>query len=161
MTETDEYLPVPQPDELTQKEKDDAMGAYLMMFAAWAVGLPLPFINIIASVIYYFVNRDKGNFVLFHTLQSMWSQILVGILNAVLVFWLLAFVFSDLTVNNLFWGFLINLLYTILSIWAAARARKGRFLYFFFFGKLAFHLAYSVERNERRTKDYSNAPPKL
>ncbi|MCH8319303.1 MAG: hypothetical protein IIA88_12580, partial [Bacteroidetes bacterium] len=48
MNSTTKYLPVPQPDEIPTREKEDAMGAYLMMFAAIAAGLPLPIINLIA-----------------------------------------------------------------------------------------------------------------
>ena len=33
------------------------MGAYLMMFASLAIGLPIPLVNLIASVIYFLVNR--------------------------------------------------------------------------------------------------------
>jgi hypothetical protein len=59
MEEEKAYHPVPQPEELSNKEKDDAMGGYLMMFAALAVGLPLPIINLIASIIYYYTNKKK------------------------------------------------------------------------------------------------------
>ena len=53
------YLPLPQPNELDEREKEDAMGAYFMMFAALASSLPLPIINLIAAVIYYYINRKK------------------------------------------------------------------------------------------------------
>ena len=32
------YHPLSQPDELTSREKEDAMGAYLMMFASIEIG---------------------------------------------------------------------------------------------------------------------------
>ena len=38
--------------------KEDAMGAYFMMFATAAMGLPLPILNLVAAIIYYYVNRD-------------------------------------------------------------------------------------------------------
>ena len=68
-----EFYPLPQPEEIAEREKVDAMGAYLMMFAAVAVGLPLPIINLIAAVVYYFVNRKKSRFIHFHCLQSLLS----------------------------------------------------------------------------------------
>ena len=70
-----EYYPLPQPEEIPEREKEDAMGAYLMMFAAVAIGLPLPIINLIASFIYYYINRKKSRFIHFHSLQSLLSQI--------------------------------------------------------------------------------------
>ncbi len=65
--------PIPQPDQVKPSDREDGMGAYLMMFAALAAGLPLPIINVIASLIYYFVNRKKSPFVHFHCLQSFLS----------------------------------------------------------------------------------------
>ena len=53
---------LPHPDELGTRERDDAMGAYLMMFASLGLGLPFPLINIIASAVYYFVNRKSSRF---------------------------------------------------------------------------------------------------
>ena len=70
-----EFVELPQPDQLSSREKEDGMGAYLMMFAAFAVGLPLPVVNLIAALIYYSINRKKGRFVHFHCLQSFLSQI--------------------------------------------------------------------------------------
>ncbi|MGB2136003.1 MAG: hypothetical protein ACPHVU_00280 [Flavobacteriaceae bacterium] len=51
------------------------------MFAAFAVGLPLPVINLIAALIYYFVNRKKSRFIHFHCLQSFLLQIPTTLLN--------------------------------------------------------------------------------
>ena len=42
---------------------------------------------LVAAVIYYYVNREKGRFVQFHTLQSLYSQIPVTLLNSGLVAW--------------------------------------------------------------------------
>ncbi|MEX2597058.1 MAG: hypothetical protein WEC59_09050, partial [Salibacteraceae bacterium] len=70
MSDKEPYYPLPQPDEIPDHEREDAMGAYLMMFAAVASALPLPVINLIAAIIYYYVNRRKSRFVHFHSLQS-------------------------------------------------------------------------------------------
>ncbi len=70
---SEEFVDLPQPDQLTEREKEDGMGAYLMMFAAFAVGLPLPAVNLIAAMIYYFINRKKSRFIHFHCLQSFLS----------------------------------------------------------------------------------------
>ena len=59
------YIEIPQPDALGEREKEDAMGAYFMMFAALASSLPLPIINLIAAIVYYYINRKKSRFVHF------------------------------------------------------------------------------------------------
>ena len=64
-----ENIKIPQPDQITQSEKDSAMGAYMMMFVTWAIGLPLPFLNIIAAIIYHFMNKKESRFVAFHSFQ--------------------------------------------------------------------------------------------
>ena len=168
-----EYAPIPQPEDIPVREREDAMGAYLMMFGALAAGLPLPIINLLAAVIYYYVNRDKGRFVKFHTLQSLYSQIPTTLLNAGLIFWIIRTIFrpdsldgemfmENLTSGHFFIAYLClvvlaNLLYVIFSIVAAVRARKGRMYYFFFFGKLAYHKAFSVKGDSKSVIE--NRPP--
>lgn len=49
-----EYHPLPQPEEIEVRVREDAMGAYFMMFATTAMGLPLPFLNLVAWTIVNF-----------------------------------------------------------------------------------------------------------
>tara|TARA_Y100001949_G_C15888898_1_gene287216 strand:+ start:31 stop:558 length:528 start_codon:yes stop_codon:yes gene_type:complete len=174
MTNEELYHPVEQPDDIPTRDREDAMGAYLMMFAALAAGLPLPIINLIAALIYYFTNRAKSRFIEFHSLQSLYSQIPTTILNAGLVFWTLKILFQDgsflsdesfasdfATVGDVYWGYIYvvvaaNLIYVIFSIVGAVYARKGRMYYFIFFGKLAYHFAY---KKREESKPFRNQPP--
>lgn len=155
---------LPQPHEISIREKEDAMGAYLMMFASVAVGLPLPIINLIAAIVYYYVNRSKSKFVHFHSLQSLLSQLPTSILNGVAVIWTVRnfFIYDEFSQN--YWGYIImvgvaNLLYFIFSILAAYHARKGRFYYFIFFGKLAFQQVYLKESKDEN--EHINQPPNM
>lgn len=157
------YYPIPQPNEIPDREKEDAMGAYLMMFASIGLGLPLPFINILAAIIYYFVNQNKGRFVRFHAIQSMYSQILISIINSVLIVWGFMILGGAASPGNYFYGLVLaavifNLIYFGISIIAAVYARKGKFFYFYFFGKFAYHLTYR-KKSEKETKEYVNLPP--
>jgi len=159
------YHDLPQPDELTKREKEDAMGAYLMMFAGIAAGLPLPILNLLASVIYYFVNKNKSRFVKFHALQSLWSQLPTTFMNAILLFWTLQIlVFENFEWSNIYIGYLsavviANMLYFIFSIVGAVQARKGRMYYFIFFGKLSYHQAFLVREDAYAEGTVSNKPP--
>lgn len=157
------YHPLPQPDEIETRVKEDAMGSYLMMFATSAVGIPLPILNLIAAIIYYYVNRSKGMFVRFHTLQSLWSQIPVTMLNTGLVTWTIVNLVKELEFTSFFWGYLImagvaNLLYFVFSIVGAVKARKGIFYYFLFFGRLAYHHVYQI-RSDQEKHIPVNRPP--
>lgn len=162
-----EYYDLEQPDELSKKEKEDAMGAYLMMFAAIGAGLPLPIINLIASVIYYFVQKKNTRFVKFHSLQSLWSQIPTTLINAGAMYWTLQiFLFDNLEVSDLYYGYLVmlvilNLAYFAFSIVGAVKARNGKMYYFLFFGKLCYHQVYQIRDETDNGSENVNLPPKL
>lgn len=155
---------LPQPAEISQREKEDAMGAYLMMFAAWAFGLPLPVLNLIAAVIYFYVNKKVSRFVAFHSLQSLLSQIPVSLLNVALLGWLIRILVADLLFLPVFFGGLIfvglaNILYIVFSVVALARARRGQFYYMPVFGRVAFARYYGPRAAALRKELPPNRPP--
>ncbi|MFB6257612.1 MAG: DUF4870 domain-containing protein [Flavobacteriales bacterium] len=158
----DAYFPLPQPEDIPPKERDDAMGAYLMMFAVLGAGLPLPLLNLLAAIIYYFVHKDKPRFVRYHTLHSLFAQIPVTLLNAGLILWVVYGFVYGANFDKVFFGymgavFFADLLYFIFSLIAAFKARQGRFYYFVFFGRLAFDQVYR-KRKPRNVKAV-NRPP--
>jgi uncharacterized membrane protein len=161
-----EYYPLQQPSEIPEREKEDAMGAYLMMFAAVAVGLPLPIINLIAAIIYYYINRKKSRFIHFHSLQSLLSQIPTTLINWGVVFWAVNIAFRESwKLSPEFWGYTIfaaacTILYFIVSVIAAFKARSGKMYYFLFFGKIAYEAAYKVRPEDHaETTRIENKPP--
>ena len=159
------YYPLPQPDEIEEREKEDAMGAYFMMFATAGIGIPLPILNLIAAIVYYFVNKSKGRFVQFHMLQSLYSQIPVTLLNTGLVVWIITNLVKQYEFTEVFWGYVImaavaNLVYLIFSIVGAVKARKGLFYYFLFFGKISYAQVYRI-REGREEQPMVNRPPKV
>jgi len=159
------YHPLSQPGEIAEREKEDAMGAYLMMFAAVAIGLPLPVINLIAAIIYYFINRKKSRFIHFHCLQSLLSNIPTTLINWVLVIWAVRNFFTDQIFTETFWAYAIfaglsTFLYFVISIIAAFKARQGKMYYFLFFGKIAYETAYRVRPTDNmQSTEPVNKPP--
>jgi uncharacterized Tic20 family protein len=164
--ETNGYYPVPQPDELTTKEKDDATGGYLMMFAALGAGLPLPIINLIASIIYYYTNKSNSRFVQFHTYQALLSQIPLTLLNAVCMGWgLRIFLSEEWHFTSVFAGYLsmlivANLTYIVFGIISAVKASKGRMYYYWIFGRIAYEKIFAI-RPETNQEQMMNQPPRL
>lgn len=161
-----DYYPLPKPSEIPIKEREDAMGSYLMMFAAIGAGLPLPFLNILASVIYFYIHRKKGPFVKFHLIQSLWSQIPVSLLNGVIVVWLVTNFFNNSGFTGNFYGLMItviilNIIYLIFSVYAAVKARQGRIYYFIFFGRISYELAFKIRDEDRvdEPEEDINLPP--
>lgn len=160
-----EFHPLPQPEEIPERDKEDAMGAYLMMFAAVAIGLPLPVINLIASIIYYFINRRKSRFIHFHSLQALISNIPTTIINWVAVIWAVTIFFREnWHVTQEFWAYLIfagasTFIYFIINIIAAYKARQGKMYYMLLFGKVAYEAAYRVRPEDSNPVEAVNKPP--
>ena len=155
---------LPQPEEITERERDDAMGAYLMMFASLAIGLPIPLLNLIASVIYFFVNRKTSHFVAFHALQALLTHIPVVLLNAGVVAWIIVNIAMKNVAPVFFWylifTILVNLTWIVWSIVALVHANKGRFIYMPVFGRLCFSIYYGPHaRKPRSARVWENRPP--
>jgi uncharacterized Tic20 family protein len=158
------YFKVPQPHEISIREKEDAMGAYLMMFAGVAVALPLPLLNLVASFVYLYLNKNKGRYVHFHSLQALYSQIPVTLLNLGLLVWLIVILVKHFTFTSEFKGYaimvaVVNLVDIVFSLIAAAKARKGLMYYYVFFGRLSYQQAFS--NSEKPEKELVNTPPKI
>jgi uncharacterized membrane protein len=160
---------LPAPAEIPPRERDDAMGAYLMMFASLAVGLPLPFIGVVASIVYFAINAKRSRFVAFHSLQSLLAHIPVALLNGGIVVWLIVALVSERGLHAAFWVALalvlaLNLAYLILSVIALRRAARGLFWYLPLIGGLAFSRYYGPGARERwegrHDQPEMNKPPK-
>jgi uncharacterized membrane protein len=156
---------VPQPEEIGERERDDAMGAYLMMFASLAIGLPIPLVNLIASVIYFLVNRKSSPFAAFHSLQALLTHVPVVFLNAGAVGWLVGILVAQAGFHGAFWWYLfftvlVNLAYIVWSIIALVQAHKGRLYYMPVVGRLCFDRYYGARARRRREKPrWVNKPP--
>lgn len=158
-----QFHDIQQPEEVSVREREDAMGGYLMMFASFAIGLPLPVINLIAAVIYYLTNRKKSRFVDFHITQSLLSQIPTTLLNIVLVSWTIRNLIFEHDFTDFFKGYLVmvilaNLLYLGFSIYAAIKARRGEFYYFILFGPWAYQITHKVKEGAEQAV---NKPPRI
>jgi uncharacterized membrane protein len=159
-----ENITLPQPDQITRKERDDAMGAYFMMFAAWGIGLPFPFLNLIAAVIYYVLNRKESRFVAFHAHQSLTSQTPVTVANGSLLFFTIRNMVRDFQFPAQYWWWLafvtlLNIAYIVISLVALARAYRGNFFYIPFFGRWAFNRWYGPNAASVDPVVRPNLPP--
>ena len=155
---------IPQPSEVTSKQKDDAMGAYLMMFATWFIGLPLPFLNLFASIIYYVVNKRNSRFVGFHAHQSLITQLPVTLMTAGLISWTIYILVMDHSFNQYFIGYAIatagaNLFYVVFSIIACVMAYKGKMYYIPLFGRLSYAKYFGPNAVKINENSEVNLPP--
>ena len=163
---------LPQPSKIPNREKEDAMGAYLMVFAALHLGLPLPFLGLIAALIYHVVNGKKSLFTGFHTYQSLLFSIPASIISAVWIVWAVV-VFIGAVQDNFsagvnltpFWIFtvfsvLVYVVYLVYCIIGAVLSRKGRLVYFPVFGRLAYERYFGAGTDREPKPETRNEPPK-
>ena len=157
---------LPQPEQIAEREKEDAMAAYLMMFASIAIGLPIPLANLVASVIYFLVNRKSSRFVAFHCLQALLTHLPVVLLNAAVVGWLIGILVTQAQFGPGFFWFLFfaglaNVAYIVWSIIALVHARKGRFVYMPLVGRYCFSRYYGPRAHALQStpRAWENKPP--
>ncbi len=163
---------LPQPEEVTEKDRENAFGSYILMFAG--AYFPLPFIEIVLSFIYYNYFKKRSRYVAFHTYQSLLSQIPITIFNtsffayAIYLFVLLVRG-NEIPEGQKNWFFillaalvLLNILYNIISLVVAIKAKKGVIKYFPYIGIIAYNKVYGahaikVVLNEKKSE--SNSAP--
>ncbi|MDR1919761.1 MAG: DUF4870 domain-containing protein [Tannerellaceae bacterium] len=126
---------------IREDEAEKASFAYLMSTIVLIVGLPMPIINMIATVIFYLANRRRSYFVRFHCLQSMLSQMLIVAMNSVGVWWTISILLDRKPLSNYYIAYIIiilviNIMEFVASLYAAVQTRKGIDVRFWFFGTL-------------------------
>lgn len=131
----------PFDDMIDDHEAEKASNSYLMSLLALLVGLPLPIVNLIATLAFYFGNLRSSYFVRWHCTQALLSQVSVFVVNSVGVAWTLRVIFTEATVTNSYIAYLIvallfNLFELIGTTYAAIQTRKGKHVVWFFYGPL-------------------------
>lgn len=79
---------------------EQASNAYLMSLVAVIAGLPLPIVNVIASVIFYSAKRKAPYIVRWHALQSLLGQILIMPFNSVAFWWTFRIIFANFSITT-------------------------------------------------------------
>jgi uncharacterized membrane protein len=127
-----------QPDD---DEAEKASNSYLMSLIVVMVGMPLPIINLLASIVFYVANRKSTYFVRWHCTQALLSQLSLFFINSAGFWWTVSIIFTDEVISNpylayLAFLFVFNLAEFIGTIFAAVQTRKCKHVSFWFFGSL-------------------------
>ena len=86
---------------VTEHEAEAASNSYLMSLIAIICGLPLPIVNLIATVIFYFGNRKSTWFVRWHCTQALLSQLSLFLMNSYGFWWSIAIAFTEKEISAL------------------------------------------------------------
>ena len=127
--------------EPPEHEAEKASNSYLMSVAAMIGGLPLPIINLAATLIFFLGNRKGAYFVRWHCTHALLSQLMLFVINCCAVWWTLYIIFGSVTVSNEYFGYILtilifNLAELIATIYTSTKTRKGIHVEWWFFGSL-------------------------
>ena len=125
----------------TEHEAEKASNSYLMSLIAVIAGLPLPIVNLIATLMFYIGNRNGTYFVRWHCTQALLSQFSMLLVNSFAFWWSVSILFTDETITNqyiayIFTALIFNLIEFIATIRAAIKTRKGVHVAWWFYGTL-------------------------
>lgn len=125
----------------SEHELEKASNSYLMSLIAIMGGLPLPIINLIATFIFYLGNRKGTNFVRWHCIQALLSQLFLLPFNSVGFWWTISIIFTPETITSNYIAYMItisifNLIEFIGTIYTAVVTRKGRHIEWWVIGGL-------------------------
>lgn len=122
-------------------ENEKATNAYVMSLIALMVGLPLPIVNLIATLIFYLGNRKGTYYVRWHTTQALLSQISLFAVNSIGFVWTIRVITDKADLSNLYIAYiatliLINLTEFIATIYTSIKISKGQHVSWWFYGDL-------------------------
>jgi uncharacterized Tic20 family protein len=125
-----------KPNEM---EAEKASNGYLMSLIALMAGMPLPIVNLVATMIFFLANRKAPYYVRWHCTQTLVSQLTLLISNSIGFSWTMAIIFGNTMLTNSYIGYVITILiFNIVefsfTISAAIRTRKGQHVEWWFWG---------------------------
>jgi hypothetical protein len=122
-------------------EAEKASNSYLMSVIAIMVGLPLPIVNLVATLFFYIANRKSTWFVRWHCTQALLSQVTLLPLNSFGFWWAISIITGPESISSNFIAYILTLVLfntteLILTIYTAIQTRKGKHISWWFYGAL-------------------------
>jgi uncharacterized membrane protein len=124
-----------------EHEAESASGSYLMSLIVIMIGLPLPIVNLIATMIFFLGNRKSTYFVRWHCTQALLSQLSLLFINSFGFWWTISILFTEESITSpyiayLFTAILFNIAEFIATVYTAVQTRKGMHVEWWFYGSL-------------------------
>lgn len=124
-----------------EHEAETASSSYLMSLVAIIIGLPLPIVNLLATLFFYLGNRKSSYFVRWHCTQALLSQLSMLFINSVAFWWTISIIFTEETLSSNYIAYLLaviifNITELIATIYTAIQTRKGIHIEWWFYGAL-------------------------
>lgn len=124
-----------------EHEAEKASNSYLMALIAIIAGLPIPIINLIATLGFYIGNRKGTYFVRWHCTQALVSQLSLIAMNSYGFWWTIYIIFgSDMVTNNYISYIIAIIVFNVLefaaTIYTAIQTRKGIHIQWWFYSDI-------------------------
>lgn len=125
----------------SEEEAQKASNSYLMSLIAFIGGLPLPIVNLLATLIFYAGNRKAKGFVKWHCTQALLSQLMALPLNSACFWWTISIIFTDEKISSNYIAYTMtvlafNIFEFIATMHTAIAVNKGRHIEWWFVGGL-------------------------
>lgn len=125
----------------SEHEAETASNSYLMSLIAIMVGVPLPIVNLIATLIFYLSNRKSTYFARWHCTQALLSQLSILFINSFGFWWTVSIIFTKKSITNEYIAYIIaaiifNLTEFMVTIYTAIQTRKGIHVEWWFYSSL-------------------------
>jgi hypothetical protein len=126
---------------ITEHEAEKASNSYVMSLIAIMGGLPLPIVNLIATLFFFLANRRGTFFVRWHCTQALLSQFFLLPFNSAGFWWTISIIFTPETLSSKYIAYMItififNLIEFMVTIYTAVETRKGKHIEWWFIGGL-------------------------
>lgn len=136
----------------SEHEAEKASNSYVMSLIAIMGGLPLPIINLIATLFFFIANRRGTYFIRWHCTQALLSQFFLLPFNSVAFWWTVSIIFTPEKLSSKFIAYIItififNLVEFIGTVYTAIETRKGKHVEWWFVGGLTNLICKSDEKN--------------
>ena len=124
-----------------EHESESASNSYLMSLVAFLVGLPLPIVNLVATLIFYLGNRKADYFVRWHCMQALISQLSMLLINSYGFWWTVSIIFGSQEITDHYIAYMItallfNLTEFIATIYTAIKTRQGIHVEWWFYSRV-------------------------
>lgn len=146
----------PFPYKPGEHEAEKASNSYLMSVIALIAGVPLPIVNLIATLIFFLGNRKGTYFVRWHCTQALLSQLSLLMINSVGFWWTISVVFGTGVADTPYFAYIItvllfNLAEFVATVYTSIQTRKGVHVTWWFYGGLTDLLVSETAPGVRKT----------
>lgn len=128
-------------ERISDGDKERAANSYIMSIVAIMAGMPLPIINLLATIFFLVAHRKGSYCVRWHCYQAFVSQLFLFFVNTTTFWWTVSIVLGSNLVTNAYiaWliiAFIFNVYEIIGTFYSAIKIRKGEHLSWWFYGDI-------------------------